>query len=580
MKKTLTNIIFCTALSSLYCCNYLKANENALGTNDSISIFEYREIYLPEHNTKANKELGLNSMDDDWGLWGHNLDNVLPHSPSQTIYAKVGNNTMHEQFCFTSDHLYEYIEAYIDDKYGERHTNRFAILPNDNNVVCMCKNCKAAGNTPQDASPAVLHLIKRLAERFPNHLFFTSYYQTTRSIPKDSLPENAGVLISTMDYPLSAVSTTQELEFEELLLAWAKKTEHVYIWDYINNFDDYFTPFPVFEAMQRRFQIYAGAGVRGIFLNGSGTDYSTLSRLKFHVLAALMKNPETEWRPILDSLCHDFYPVTGNAISQFMQAQEDYVAKQARPLPLYEGVAKALSTYLPESAFMAFHDTLQTLLPRTTADEQKDIDKLCKALALTRLELMRLHDNVNGSRSMLPQLSSLKNYEIDVYNEASWTIESYVKDYEYMYRHAENVGKENLLKGIALTPLTPLDPDYSDISILTDGMLGLPSNYHCGQLISSAEFLRIAIPHVAGMKRLRVCLTRNQLYHIHRPLSVSLSIGGVNMGKVEPHLATDHSGHAFAEFNIPASHEGTLVVTLERNPEEKTMAIDEIEGLR
>lgn len=582
MTKTLTNIIFCTALSSLYCCNYLKANGSGFGLNDTIPTFEYREIYLPEAASgKEGHALGLNSIDDDWGLWGHNLSHVLPETPSQTIYAKHGDEIMHEQYCFTSDRLFEYLEEYIQDRYGENKTVRFAILPNDNDMVCTCKGCTDAGNTKLDASPAVLQMITRLAKRFPSHLFFTSYYQTTRSVPTDSLPQNTGVLISTMDYPLSAVGTTQEDDFAELLLAWSRKTEHVYIWDYINNFDDYFTPFPVFEAMQRRFQLYAGAGVRGIFLNGSGTDYSTMSRLKLHVIAALMKNPEIDWRPILESLCHEFYPVAGDAISQFMLAQEDYVVNQAKTLPLYEGVAKAVDTYLPEAEFTAFHDSLQALLPKTESGEREDIDKMYKALMLTRLELMRLHSDMDNSQSMLAQLSDLSKYNIDVYNESAWTIEEYIKDYTYMSRHAEEIKKENLLQGVALTALTPLDPDYTNISILTDGMLGLPSNYHCGQLLSSADpALRIAIPPVAGMKRLRVCLTRNPLYHIALPLKVTLTAGDSKVATVEPHPAADHSGHSFVEFNVPTSYTGTLVVTLLRNPDERTMAIEEIEGLR
>ena len=42
------------------------------------SVFSYREIYLPESTGDNAKKLGLNTLDHDWGLWGHNLGDILP----------------------------------------------------------------------------------------------------------------------------------------------------------------------------------------------------------------------------------------------------------------------------------------------------------------------------------------------------------------------------------------------------------------------------------------------------------------------------------------------------------------------
>ena len=42
------------------------------------SPFEYKEIYLPEKDSDNAKDLGLNNLASDWGIWGHNLHHVLP----------------------------------------------------------------------------------------------------------------------------------------------------------------------------------------------------------------------------------------------------------------------------------------------------------------------------------------------------------------------------------------------------------------------------------------------------------------------------------------------------------------------
>jgi hypothetical protein len=148
-----------------------------------------------------------------------------------------------------------------------------------------------------------------------------------------------------------------------------------------------------------------------------------------------------------------------------------------------------------------------------------------------------------------------------------------------MIDHDLKVGDKNLLKGVQLTPLTPLDEDYDDISLLTDGQIGLPSNYHCGQMISSATpALRIAIPHVKGMKKLRVSFTKNAIFRIALPASVQLSVNGVQIASVVPQPAPNAPNRSAVEFDIPASASGNLVLTVVRNKEVKTMALDEIEG--
>lgn len=572
MMKELNNMIPLLFLAAFSCCSLLPKDEIDYA-------FEYREIYLPERNTSIADALCLNNIDNDWALWGHHLSAVLPVKHSQTVYATVDNILSRDQFCFSSARLYDYIVEYIEDNYGESQTSRFAILPNDNNLVCMCPECRNLGNTANDASPAVFYMIKRLAERFPAHRFFTSYYRSTRSTPSEKLPDNVGVLISTMRYHISPVETSREIEFKDLLHSWSDKTNLVYVWDYINNFDDYFTPYPVFTIMQRRIRLYRDAGVKGLFLNGSGLDYSSFSDVKTRVLAALMQDPDVDWRKVLQDVCHQLYPTTGDVVAHFLTAQEDYVLSQARVLPIYDGVNTSLSTYLPKELFVNFFDSLQHMLPNTRSSEHTLVERQCKALALTRLEIMRIDGDVSRSKPLLDSFASLIDDGIDVYSESCWTIKNYVSDYSYMYRHAESMKAKNLLRGVELTPLTPLDEDYSDISVLTDGLLGLPSNYHCGNMLSSADpALKISIPYQDGMQHLRVCLVHNSLYHILLPSKVSMNIGGNDVASVVPKLLREHQGHAFAEFDIPANARGPIVLTLFRDTDDRCMAIDEIEG--
>ena len=543
------------------------------------SPFEYREIHLPALPEEEAPKY-MNSIDLDWGIWGHNLSVVLPDKPSPSVFAKDGITVNKEQFCFSSDALYKYIREYIRDNYGSEPTMRFAILPNDNSIVCTCESCLECGNTEHDCSGAVHHLLERLCAEFPHHIFFTSHYRTTSKVPAKPLPENAGVLVSAIDFPLSSVHKEEEDEFTALLDKWSGLTRHLYVWDYINNFDDYFTPYPIFDVTRHRLQLYVKHGVNGVFLNGSGYEYSTLYKLKTHVLAALLEDPDTRWRPLLKSLCREKYPVTGDVICDFVTLQEDLATERGLSLPLYEGVPVAMKTYLPAKDFVQFHEDLLRLLPSAKGQEFEDVQKMSRAMMLTRLELKRISGDTFDCDDMLNGLEESKRQGVIAYSESGGSTASYLSEYRFMLEHFEEMFGRDVLKGVRLTPLTALDEDYSDITLLTDGLLGLPSNYHCGQLISSAKpALRISIPYRDGMRRLRVYMTRNVIYHIAFPESLTLTAGDRKLGTVVPTPIPGNLQRAVAEFDVSTVSKGTLVLTVTRDLEERTMAVDEIEAL-
>lgn len=553
-------------------------NVKAAANNDSNALFKYREVYLPEAIGDNALNYGLNSLDNDWGIWGHNIGRMIPEKHSQSIYAKVDGNVIKKQYCFSSPQLFEYIEEYISNKYDEDAGVMFSIIPNDNDIVCICERCVAIGNTEKDASPAVTKLVRDLAARFPAHLFFTSDYKTTRAIPVDSMPPNTGVLVSAINFPLSTGPSREEEDFISRLKLWGKTTPHVLVWDYINNFDDYFTPFPSLGAMQRRLKHYVNNNVNSIFLNGSGPDISALSRLHTEVLAALTANPDLDWQAYLKTKAKEIYPVTGELIADYMLAQEDNVVKNGIVLPLYEGVEVATKTYLPMADFITFHDSLKSLRNSTKDTEREEIDRLLGELALTRLEINRISGNLENSREFLTDLQNLATSGVHAYNESGWSIDQYITEYGYLLEQAEK-SKGNKLKGKKLIALTPLDPDYSDISILTDGVLAIPSNYHSGNLIMTPESqTRIAVPNTDGLKKLVVWMTYNPPYKLFLPEKVTLSSNGKVIKEITPSYPENFSGHSRIEFDVPSGGKEGLVLTFIKDPEKRSMALEEIEG--
>lgn len=567
------NSLMAIAGALMVVCSY--SCGTAMADNDG--TFEYRDIYLPPYTKDDAKALDLDFIEDSWGIWGHNLSQVVPADHSHQIYAKDGDDVIEEQFCFSSNKLFGYISDYIHNQYTFEDSIRFAILPKDNDIVCLCAECVKLGNSEGNATPAVVSMISRLAAKYPQHIFFTSHYSTTANLPEAEMPANSGVIISAMEYPLSAKESPKERQFVSLLDGWQQKTDRIYVWDYINNFDDYYTPYPVFSVMQRRFRNYRDAGVTGVFLNGSGNDYSTFGKIRKAVLAELLENPDTDWEEVLRTYTAQHYPVAGKDIADFMVAQEKMVQGNGRALPLYEGVPTALKIYLPEKEFVDFYNKIVRHKKSASGQEKEDLELMTDGMALTMLELKRIGGDMEGTAKLKERLGRLPARDIEGYNEGYWSIDRYLKNYNFMETHAREVRGKNLLEGKRLKVVTALDEDYTDISLLTDGLLGIPSNYHDGNLITSASpSFSVGIPRQEGMKKLKVWLVYNPEFKIGLPEEVWLSADGLR-GKIQvPEKPAGQSGHTFVEFDVPPA--GELVLTMKKDPEIKTLAIDEIEA--
>ena len=135
-------------------------------------------------------------------------------------------------------------------------------MPNDNAVVCQCEECRKAGNDSQSAMPAGARLRPRLAGPFPRQCFFTTTYRTSRQAQQGMLPENTGVIIRAIDLPLRYGTTQTEAwrEFAAQVNAWKKVVRQVYVWDYMRNYDDYLTPFPVVGILRERLAAFQSVG--------------------------------------------------------------------------------------------------------------------------------------------------------------------------------------------------------------------------------------------------------------------------------------------------------------------------------
>ncbi len=367
---------------------------NAQTQKGEVAGFEYRGLYTPSNTKEMQAQMHVNHPDYDWGLWGHNLKKIVGDKATDAMFSIVDGKRNKNQFCFSSGELYECVREYIIDQYGRGtadYSERICIMPMDNNMACSCEACRKKGNTKDNATPAVTAFVTRLAEEFPKHQFFTSAYRTTRSAPVKPLPDNVGAFVSSVALPMCVdfKKTTGYREFDAMVKAWQKKCKKIYVWDYERNYDDYLSPFPCLLVMQKRLELYRQLGIKGVFVNGSGDEYSAFDDVQSHVLALLLDNPKTDVRKAVSEYFAEHYPQTAKLLTAYYWGLESRIQKTNHQLPLYGTMGEMRKAYLDAGEFKDFRSRLDAASKQTSGDERKRLNALLTSLAYTQLELYR-----------------------------------------------------------------------------------------------------------------------------------------------------------------------------------------------
>ena len=520
--------------------------------NDTVGHFpfHYRDVYSPSnHDSDISGVLALFNTDTYWGIWGHNIGLTLPETPDKSIYAYHEGAHVPSQYCFSSSHLFEYINEYIKDNCGDgdKQPYKFAILPNDNDIACLCSHCRSVGNSEGNATPAVTQMIRKLAAQYPKHTFFTSAYNTTRKPSREKLPDNAGVIVSTMTWKPGAEHKEKNFtEFKRVIDEWSAKTRNIYVWDYINNYDDYFTPFPILKAMQRRFKVYRDNKINGIFLNGSGYDYSTFEGMHTHVLAALMMNPAADVNMLVRDYFSRTYPLAGGLLGDFYcQLLQNEEATQ-KIIPLYGGIDEKINAYFNSDNFVEFYNSLIKLKSKADDEEAHMLRKLIAVLSFTRLEIARnsgygKHGFATLDEENRPLLNSGINELLETFddgykafgltkiNESGDNSADYVKGWKKYLLKLDKT--PNALYGKKLTVLSENgDKVYKG---LTDGVFGLPVNYFYGWNIIPEREISIKLPQV-NAKNIKMNFFTYPRHKIQIPSKIEILQGNKVLVQYKP----------------------------------------------
>jgi hypothetical protein len=561
--------------------------------------FEYREPYFLE-NYKDNLKSAYktHSLDQQWLIWGHNIRKHI--SITSDMMAEIEGMKNEEQLCFSSPQLLKSIEEVLPKLISENpNASKVMLMPDDNALSCTCSRCTALGNSKTNASPAVFSAVNRLAKKFPKQQFFSTAYVSTHQPPSFSLEPNAGVMISTMNFPKGIVLENHQKKQEicEYFNSWKAISKHIYLWDYVVHFDHYMHSYPTVLSTQKNLVWFSSLGVNGVFLHGNDESIAAFSDVKHFVYSQLLLNPNLDATHLITVYFNHFYPQAAEVLIEYYLTIENKNLSSTIPLDIYGGWFPSMRKYADVAALQKTYDALKSFLPKASLQEKERIEALLLSFSYQLLEYRRLlgfqpegiasFDVKTQKATLRKNLASTlehffnlaKSKKIEVISESKFTTSDY-----YRWWRSEILLKihQNRLYDAKIEVLSKLDEDYNKPQFLNDGAIGL-FEYTNNLLIQTIEPLEVVFDGVnlKGAQFFEISTLDNSRHRIFAPDFVKVVIGDKEyIAKESKRISTSDNkvSKVYYQVAIADANEKKVVVSLHPKSQFSKfgMAVDEI----
>jgi len=156
---------------------------------------------------------------------------------------------------------------------------------------------------------------------FPDKYIGTLAYQYTRTPPRSIRPRNNVIirLCSIECCFAHAIKTCPENEaFLADLNNWSALAPHLYIWDYVVNFNHYIMPYPNFKVLQPNIQTFRENNAIGIMEEGAHQSRGgEFSELRTYLISRLLWNPDCDVDKVINDFMKGYYGNSGKYIKEY-----------------------------------------------------------------------------------------------------------------------------------------------------------------------------------------------------------------------------------------------------------------------
>lgn len=460
--------------------------------------FSFRQVYYPgQYDEEYKAWHKLNLLEEDWGLWGHSFDKLLPakqyFKTHPEYFALVNGERKATQLCLSnpdvlnivSEHLGREIKAHAEKKI-------WSVSQNDGFGYCTCDQCKAIDKKYGGPQGSVINFANKIATRYPDQTISTLAYLYSKHPPQNLKPaKNLSILLSSIDVNRAKPIETNpgSSSFVNDVKGWTAISQNVMIWDYVVQFTNYVSPFPNLNSIQANMNYFGKSGLNGAFIQGTENTFGEFAAYKTYALAKLSWEPKADLTQDLSDFLIHYYGKAAPFIKQYQEMLQTALLQSDRILDIYGDPTGEWNTWLkPENI-----DQYSTLLDQAEDVVQNDPDAL-KHVTAERLPLeyavlqqsrfygIEKHGvfTVDGNNwQVRPGLEAKVSRFIKaaqdagahVLKEDGLTIEEYGKEWQELFKNGPLL---HLALGKTIEAITPFSSEYPSKGnhTLTDGTRG------------------------------------------------------------------------------------------------------------
>ncbi|MBS2100917.1 DUF4838 domain-containing protein [Carboxylicivirga linearis] len=348
-------------------CTMLSPTEYYIPQNKNIEVPLGEIFYEPDFNLRKlcfdNDEFhdykNWNKLEDldEWGLFVHTFQHLIPpekyYDSHPEYFSLVGSHRLKDgQLCLSNPGTIQTLIANLRERMEEHPEMKYwSVSQNDCFNYCECEECKALYEKYETISGAYIHMANQIAQEFPDKVISTLAYNFTRSAPKNIRPlPNVNIMFCSIEcnrsMPLE--EDKRSADFVKDMKDWSELSDNIFAWDYVVQFKNYLTPFPNFNVLQKNLQFFKKHGVKIMFEQGSGHNWSDLNELKQYLLSKLMWDVDANADSIINDFITKYYGEAAPYIKSYFELTHQNLNKykEEERLDIYGYPADYLDSYL------------------------------------------------------------------------------------------------------------------------------------------------------------------------------------------------------------------------------------------
>jgi len=219
-----------------------------------------------------------------------------------------------------------------------------SISQNDN-VDGYCRDEDAVNLIKEEGSPAapliefVNKVAARINQQYPDFQVETLAYYYSEEPPKTIRPaKNVIIRLApiTADFGHALNSKWNE-KTRDNIVAWAKISHQLFLWNYVTNFRGTILPHPNFAGLADDLRFFSQHKVTGVFEQGDAytNGVGDFPQLRTWLLGKLMWNPKLDQNQLIDEFLQGYYGAAAPYLRRYIDAVQQSFLRQNRTLSTF-----------------------------------------------------------------------------------------------------------------------------------------------------------------------------------------------------------------------------------------------------